>query len=170
METETKQKLNAPRKSKRASEKATNLLVIPKTGYIGKYYTMGITVEFTNSHAVVSRVGGITIYPTESVNYMMLRYIYELSKKDNRTEEEEEEFKGGDIFISSLTMTDFAGANATHTFDVYDFHLKHLIEETQTQIDALEANDEIQQTDDLNKVKNNFIDNITEIIKDAENE
>ena len=169
METEKKQKLNAPRKSKRASEKATNLLVIPKINYIGKYYTNGVTVELTTNHAVVSRFNCINIYPTESVNYMMLRYIYELEQLKERTEEQEKEFKGGQMFVSSLTMGDHAAANMEHYFDLYDQHLRYLTDETEAQIKEMQEDPE-RNTSDLNHVKMNFVESIEELVKDAENE
>ena len=104
--------MSEQRKIKRnANQKATNLLVIPKKDYIGKYYNNGIKLEITTEHAVISRAAGISIFPNDTANYHMLRYIYDLSVMKERTEDQELELKGGDIFIAGFTYFDFAGNN-----------------------------------------------------------
>lgn len=114
------------RKQKRVagnSIKKSDILCVKRNGYIGKMYVNGVTLELTTTCAVLSRAYIYNVFLLGSVNYAMLKYIYELNAKTNRTEEEERELENGKYFILSFIINDAAGTESGIPFNFKLFEL-----------------------------------------------
>lgn len=145
--------LPVPKKFKRTQKvNRPPLLHISGDRFIGKMTVNGVKVEITQNHAVLTRRACITVFPFDSPNYMMLNQILQFANMPKRDEEQEKVFKWGCIFITSLTMLDTSSCDLTHTFDMYDMHLKYLIEEADKQIAAYK-DDPAQNKADLEHVE-----------------
>jgi len=152
IESTERKTLPVPKKFKKKSKSPLTLLHISGDKFVGKMYINGVTISITLNHAVMERRECITIYPADSLNYMMLRQILQFAEKKNRNEEEEYTFKWGCIFVASLLMTDFAAGDLTHQFNLYDMHQKHLLKEGDKQIAAMKDDPEANRVD-LNAVQ-----------------
>ena len=116
------------RKTKRATTKAQNkeldILRVTRKCYIGSMYINGVTLYLTTTHAVLSRAYSHNVFMLGSPNYGILRQTYELHTTKDRTEEQEHEYRVGQIFMLSFQMQDFAASSASNiTFNHELFNL-----------------------------------------------
>lgn len=114
------------RKTKRATEKAikeTDILCVNRKGYIGSMYVNGVTLQLTNTHAVLSRAYTHNVFQVGSENYSMLKYIYDLNAKTDRTKEEDDILQNAKAFVLSFTINDFAGNQEQIQFNFKLFEL-----------------------------------------------
>ena len=129
------------RKQKRVVEnsiKKSDILCVKRNGYIGSMYVNGVTLELTTTSAVLSRAYIYNVFLLGSVNYAMLKYIYELNAKTNRTEEEENELQSGKYFILSFIINDAAGTESgiPFNFKLFDLLLMKMNKATEEEVSA----------------------------------
>jgi len=130
-----------PRKIKRTAQKAqgklTNLLVIPKTKYIGSFYSNGITFELTEDHCLIKRASAITVIPNGTANYVMIRYIYDLFqiKETELDEEQRQEKQTGQVWLASFIISDFAGEDVVRAVEQVNFYFNYLNEKAKVKMD-----------------------------------
>ena len=129
------------RKQKRVVEnsiKKRDILCVKRNGYIGSMYVNGVTLELTTTSAVLSRAYIYNVFLLGSVNYAMLKYIYELNAKTNRTEEEERELENGKYFILSFIINDAAGTESgiPFNFKLFDLLLMKMNKATEEEVSA----------------------------------
>ena len=128
------------RKTKRATEKAikeTDILCVKRNGYIGSMYVNGVTLHLTNTHAVLSRAYTHNVFQVGSENYSMLKYIYDLNAKTDRTEEEEDILQNAKAFVLSFTINDFSGnqEQIQFNFKLYELYLMKVTHATKEEVE-----------------------------------
>ena len=133
------------RKQKRVVEnsiKKSDILCVKRTGYIGKMYVNGVTLELTTTSAVLSRAYTHNVFQVGSDNYSMLKYIYTLNDKKNRTEEEDEILKNAKAFILSFTINDFAGnqSEIKMNFKLFELYLMKINHAAKKEIEEFTNN------------------------------
>lgn len=175
-------KPTVPRKIKRTAQKAqgklTNLLVIPKTKYIGSFYSNGITFELTEDHCLIKRASAITVIPNGTANYVMIRYIFENSltlintPESELTEDQKYESRGIKGFLGCFVITDFAGEDIEHAIDLLAFHFNCLNEKAKVKMDET-VNDVAKDVTDFQAIldvknKMNASDTISDYLSSEE--
>ena len=133
------------RKTKRETKKAiekTDILCVKRTGYIGSMYVNGVTLHLTNTHAVLSRAYTHNVFQVGSDNYSMLKYIYTLNDKKDRTEEEDEILENAKAFVLSFTMNDFAGnqSQIQMNFKLFELYLMKITHAAKEEIEEFTNN------------------------------
>ena len=146
------------RKTKRETQKAiekTDILCVKRNGYIGSMYVNGVTLHLTNTHAVLSRAYTHNVFQVGSDNYSMLKYIYTLNDKKNRTEEEEEILKNAKAFILSFTINDFAGnqSEIKMNFKLFELYLMKVTHAAKEEVESF-ANSIVEFITKNNEVEN----------------
>lgn len=167
-----------PRKIKRTAQKAqgklTNLLVIPKTKYIGKIYSNGITFELTENHCLIKRASAITVIPNGTANYVMIRYMYDLFqiKETELDEEQKGEKQTGQVWLASFIINDFAGEDLVHAIEQVNYHFNYLNEKAKIKMDST-VNDVAKDVTDFQAIidvknKMNASDTISDYLSSEE--
>lgn len=133
------------RKTKRATEKAikeTDILCVNRKGYIGSMYVNGVTLQLTNTHAVLSRAYTHNVFQVGSENYSMLKYIYDLNAKTDRTEEENDILQNAKAFVLSFTINDFAGNQdqIKFNFKLFELYLMKVTHATKEEVEKFTEN------------------------------
>ena len=129
------------RKTKRATEKAikeTDILCVKRKGFIGSMYVNGVTLHLTNTHAVLSRAYTHNVFQVGSENYSMLKYIYDLNAKTDRTKEEDDILQNAKAFVLSFTINDFAGnqEQIQFNFKLYELYLMKVTHAAKEEVES----------------------------------
>lgn len=133
------------RKQKRDAEKAikeTDILCVKRKGFIGSMYVNGVTLHLTNTHAVLSRAYTHNVFQVGSVNYSMLKYIYDLNAKTDRTKEEDDILQNAKAFVLSFTINDFAGnqEQIQFNFKLYELYLMKVTHAAKEEVESFTEN------------------------------
>ena len=100
-------------------------------------YVNGVTLQLTNTHAVLSRAYTHNVFQVGSENYSMLKYIYYLNAKTDRTKEEDDILQNAKAFVLSFTINDFAGNQdqIKFNFKLFELYLMKVTHATKEEVE-----------------------------------